>query len=130
TPLPQSGPPQSESVSKVQPAGQQPSPPWHIVTGAFLQRAWQVPASCRVSVVQASRSSQLVGQEPGMPEGMPRSQVSPKSTRPLPQRLQSPSEPPVQPDGQQPSPVWHMVTGAKVQAAVQVPGLVRASVVH
>ncbi len=56
---------QSLSVGKVQPAGQQPSPPTHCVIGALEQTAVQVPPLSRVSSVQSILSSHVVGQAPG-----------------------------------------------------------------
>src|SRR5262245_35138016 len=85
-PLPQTAG-QSPSLLLVQPGGQQPSPLRHMVTGTVVHVAVQVPALFSVSVVQLSKSLQLVGQAPGRPAAMPVSQVSPESTVPLPQAI-------------------------------------------
>src|SRR6185312_15127996 len=80
---------QSGSVAKVAPGGQHPSlgvPGVTEVMATCLQTSVQ-PLPCAMSVVQATPSSQLAGgQAPGAPGAMARSQLSPGSMRPLPQR--------------------------------------------
>src|ERR1700690_1497114 len=84
-PSPQVGE-QSESVAWVAPAGQQPSFGLTTVISSCAQTAVQ-SAPLRVSRVQATPSSQLAGgQEPGSAGGVAGRQVSPGSTRPLPER--------------------------------------------
>src|SRR5262245_1662195 len=83
-PLPQTAG-QSPSLLLLQPGAQQPSPLRHMVTGAVVHVAVQVPALFSVSVVQLLPSLQLVGQAPGWPVAMPVSQVSLESPTPLPQ---------------------------------------------
>jgi hypothetical protein len=76
-----------------------------------------------MSTVQASASSQVVGQAPGMPAVIPRSHFSPASRTPSPHTAgQSASSAAVQPTGQQPSPVVQEAMGDATQAAVQVAG--------
>ncbi len=114
-PLPQPG--QSESVVASQPEGQQPSPPLHAVIGVWLQLTSQLAAlPLMASAVQASASSQLVGQ---LADG---SQVSPRlaSTWPLPQPGQSESVVGPHPPGQQPSPPLHSVIAVCAQLTLQV----------
>jgi len=94
--------------------------------GWKLQAAEHVDAlPVRVSVVHAMPSLHSVGQ-------LLPSQVSPASTTLLPQKPpQSLSVAEVQPEGQQPSPLLHMVMGSKVQAALHIIALpVRVSVVQ
>jgi len=100
TPLPQLAE-QSESLLLVHPAGQQPSPPTHWVTGWCVHAALHVEALPVItSWVHAFPSLQSLGQLP--------SQVSLGSTTPLPQVAeQSESVPEVHPAGQQPSPPSH-----------------------
>jgi hypothetical protein len=77
---------QSLSIEKLQPLGQQPSPPIHALTSSFTHCALQAaddPSS--VLRVHAMPSSQIVGHAPGMPAAIMRSQVSPVSITPLPQ---------------------------------------------
>jgi hypothetical protein len=94
------------SLPWLQPGGQQPSPFWQAVMrgcglGHCALQLAALPVS--VSMVQASPSSQVVGQLP--------SQVSGASTVLLPQVLeQSLSLAWVQPAGQQPSPLAQVVT--------------------
>jgi hypothetical protein len=122
---------QSSSLFALQPAGQQPSPSAHWETEEWLQEAEQVPPLSSVSVVQGFLSSQLVGQAPGWPAGMPVSQPSLSSSTPFPHEgEQSASLTALQPAGQQPSPPVHWETGAWLQEAEQVPPLIRVSVVQ
>src|SRR5262245_4745765 len=111
---------QSRSVLALQPLGQQPSwaaPPQG--RGVRVQVAVQVPPLARVAI-----SSQVVTQLLGFGQVDSGSQVSPASTRPLPQTAgQSLSRVlavPLQLAGQQPSLSMQAVIGVKVQAAVQV----------
>ncbi len=79
-PLPQLAE-QSSSLFALQSAGQQPSPAAQVVIIACVQAASQLSAlPVRASLVQLLPSSQLVGQLEGG------SQVSPRETRPSPQR--------------------------------------------
>ncbi len=119
----------SQSTSlPAQPAGQQPSPETHAVTGLLLQEAEQ-PEPTSVSVVQALPSAQLVGQAPA-PLEMAVSHFSGGSTTPLPQLAeQSESFSALQAEGQQPSPEPHAVIGAWLHA-VEQPEPTRVSSVH
>jgi len=107
---------QSASVSAVQPAGQQPSPPAQATTGVAAQRALQlVAAPSSATRRQAPPAGQAAGQAP--------SQLSTgASTTPLPHSgAQSASRRKLPPGGQQPSPARKVVTGRDRQAAAQVP---------
>jgi hypothetical protein len=119
---------QSLSVETSQASGQQPSSSVHKVIGAEVQVASQVSAlPARVSVVQESLSSQLVGQSDGG------SQVSPGSRIPLPQVsvLQSLSTVSSQPGAQHPSPSLHSEMGVLEQSTLQLAALpVSSSVVQ
>jgi hypothetical protein len=77
---------QSGSVDLVAPDGQQPSArPISVIGGCAQEAVQALPLG--LSLVQATRSSQLGGgQAPWSPARMATSQVSPGSTRPLPQR--------------------------------------------
>ncbi len=126
---PGSGSGQSLSVEESQPSGQQPSSSVHRVTGVAEQVASQVSAlPTRVSVVQVSLSSQVVGQVDGG------SQVSPGSTTPSPQvgvAVQSSSTVSSQPGAQHPSPSLHSEMGVLEQSTLQLAALpVRVSVVQ
>jgi hypothetical protein len=107
---------QSSSLLAVQPGAQQPSPLLQVTTGVWPQVALQFSAlPVRKSVVQATASSQSVGQLAGG------SQVSPGSTLPLPQEVeQSSSTMAAHPAGQQPSALTHETMGACVQPTLQV----------
>ncbi len=118
---------QSLSVAGVQPGGQQPSSWSHSVMMLKLQLTLQLSAlPVMISTVQATRSSQVVGQVPGG------SQVSPYSMALLPQLTeQSSSMVLSQPGGQQPSPESHSVMGACPQEELQLAGLpMRVSLVQ
>jgi hypothetical protein len=109
-------PEQSVSVVELQPLGQQPSPEEHAVMAVLLHTTLQfaeLPVSW--SWVQASASSQLVGQE------VAGSHVSPVSTMPLPQLAeQSKSSAAPHAAGQQPSPPTHVVMALLLQAMLHV----------
>ena len=78
---------QSMSLLLLHAAGQQPSLIiLQAVIPVWVQLAVQVPAFCSASVVQPLLSLQLVGHTP-VPEVIVVSQVSPLSTRPLPQQI-------------------------------------------
>lgn len=115
TAFPQTGL-QSESVSDVQPAGQQPSELSEHVLATLAQTRSQVAADpVLLSVVQTLPSSQLAGQLP--------SHSSPDSVMPLPQEgEQSGSLFALQPGAQQPS-ARHAVTAVLVHNALQLVGL-------
>jgi hypothetical protein len=115
TPLPHAGR-QLLSLFALQPAGQQASPPTHIVIGGCVHRTLHcvgVPES--TSFVQASPSlAQVVRQLP--------SQSSPISTTEFPQTgVQLPSLLALQPGGQQLSPPMHIVTGVNVHWTLHCP---------
>src|SRR5262245_38669037 len=96
---------QSLSEAWLAPAGQQPSPAAGWVISVCAHAAVQLPPFCSVSAVQATPSSQAVGQAPVWPAAIAVSQVSPVSTTPLPQPAgQSGSELMSAPGGQQLSP--------------------------
>lgn len=96
---------QSPSFSALQPAGQHWSPAAQAVMGTWAQARVQLSTLPRAtSSVQASPSAHVAGHHPGLPAVRRRSQVSPGSTTPLPQRgRQSASVSASQPSGQQPS---------------------------
>jgi hypothetical protein len=109
---------QSMSPGRAQPAGQQPSPPRHVVIATLAQSALQVLAlPTSMSVVHASPSLQLAGHDDGG------SHVSPGSSVPSPQLAeQSESLALVQPLGQHPSPAAHAEIGVLSQRALQLDG--------
>jgi hypothetical protein len=118
---------------ELHPDGQQLSSAPHTVIVVCVQCAEQLSAvPIRASTVHALPSSHEVGQAPGCPAGIPLSQDSPFSTRPLPQLAgQSLSLTAVQPPGQQPSPAAQVVMRTWLQVAVQSAALpVTLSVVH
>jgi hypothetical protein len=113
---------QSPSVSAVHPDGQQPSPARHPVMRMCeqlrVQASTEPPAT---STVHASRSSHELGQAPGLPAVIRRSQVSKAPTTPSPQMTeQSESLAVVQPTGQQPSPEAQPVMGEATQRALHI----------
>jgi hypothetical protein len=118
---------QSASVAVVQPDGQQPSPEAQTVWApSSMQCAVQsaaVPVSFRFVQPMAG---QVVGQLPGG------SQLSPASSTPLPQAAtQSLSLVALQPGGQQPSPLMHVVCRwSLTQVAMHVPGLATRRSMH
>jgi hypothetical protein len=104
------GPTQSLSFPLVQPIGQQPSPPVHVVIAGCVHITLHMfgePVS--TSCVQALLSdAHVVGQFP--------SQASPVSTTPFPHMpVQLLSLLALQPIGQHESPPVHVVIGVKVQ---------------
>jgi len=119
-PSPQRGA-QSLSVAAEHPAGQQPSPSMHAVIAWCEQRRVQASLEPEAkSAVQASPSSQLRGHDPATPVVIPRSQVSPVSTMPLPQTTaQSLSLPDQHPAGQHWSPSAQAVICVATQVALQ-----------
>lgn len=126
-PLPQ--PAQSLSLPGVQVVGQQPSPFAQALMVTRAQAKLQVAALPLVlSIVQALVSTQLAGSG----HELGGSQVSPDSSRPLPQPRQSLSFAAVQPGAQQPSPFAQLVMVWCVQLSVQdaalpaVPSMVHA----
>jgi hypothetical protein len=110
---------QSPSLLALHPGAQQPSPELHSLMGEKLQAAEQLLAlPVSWSMVQALPSLQLEGHDDG------RSQVSPVSTTPFPQLgEQSLSLLALHPGAQQPSPDWHALMGAWLQAAEQLAAL-------
>jgi hypothetical protein len=111
TPFPQLAM-QLASFPELQPIGQQPSPPVHIVIGACVHTKLQLPADPVIpSVVHGLLSLHDVGQFP--------SQVSPGSVMPLPhEAVQSLSLAALQPGPQQPSELRHIVIGLNVQTTL------------
>jgi hypothetical protein len=103
TPLPHM-PEQLLSFVALQPVGQQPSPPTHIVIAGYVHVTLHMPDEPeRTFVVHELPSSHVAGQFP--------SHVSPASTTPLPHiGMQLLSLVALQPEGQQPSPLVHVVT--------------------
>jgi hypothetical protein len=103
---------QSLSLLRLQPDGQQPSPPVQAVMLECPHVRLHAPALPDVvSVVQLLPSLQLAGQLP--------SQVSPVSTAPLPHvTAHSLSLLLLQPGAQQPSPVTHVVMSVYVQTTL------------
>lgn len=84
-PLPQRGM-QSLSLVALQLEGQQRSPPVQLVIVVDSHAAVQVPARASETVVHAIvEGEHVVGHAPVAPAAMAVSQVSPTSTRPLPQ---------------------------------------------
>jgi len=122
-PSPQVGS-QSLSVAAVQPAGQQPSLSRQATTAKCVHprvQSWIEPLA--MSVVQASASSQVRAQAPGMPAVIARSHCSLASTTPSPHMTkQSVSVAAVQPAGQQWSPSAQAVIGVATQSELQVLG--------
>jgi hypothetical protein len=110
---------QSESVTALQPVGQQPSPPMQVLMVVWLQATLQLAAlPVSWSMVQALPSLQLFGQEK---DG---SQVSPGSTTSLPHRAeQSESVRALQPVGQHASPPVQVVMVVWLQATLQLAAL-------
>lgn len=111
---------QSASVARVQPAGQQPSPPLHAEIAWKLQAALHEDAApTSASIVHALPSEHVVGQSA--------SHVSPRSSCALPHVVeQSSSVFGVQPSAQQPSPFIHVVIASYSHALSQV----ARSIVH
>lgn len=126
TRLPQTGW-QSRSLFALQPLGQHPSPPVHVVIAEKEQARVQLALlPIRVSRVQARPSLHEVGQLPGG------SQVSPGSTTLLPHTAsQSRSLTALQAEGQQPSLWLQTLMAVCVQVRVQrIDTPVMASLVH
>src|SRR6185436_10889540 len=117
-PLPHTGT-QSVSFIPLQPGGQQRSPAVQAVMAACEQvRVQSLMRPAVVSMVHESPSSHVERQAPALPAVMPRSQISPMSTTPLPQTAgQSGSLSWLQPVGQQPSPMAQAVMGEDSQRA-------------
>ena len=118
---------QSLSDRASQPAGQQLSPLVQLTMGTALHATLQFAAlPVMESIVQAFPSSQPAGQLAGG------SQVSPGSTKPSPHvPLQSLSDTPSHPAGQQPSLSAHRTMGRLEHATLQLAALpVRMSSVH
>jgi len=114
---------QSESLTALQPPGQQPSPSEQAVIVVLWQTSEQVVSLpvCE-SAVQAMLSLQEAGQAPGWPAAIALSQVSPVSTAPLPQPgRQSLSLLELHMAGQQPSPPEHSSILGFWQRTSQVP---------
>jgi hypothetical protein len=110
---------QNGSLFRLQPAGQQLSPPVHWVIAWCVQAALQLAAlPVSMSMLQPLPSSHIaaVGQLP--------SQVSPGSTTRLPQLGEQVSSLlRLHPGGQQPSPFVHWVMVWRPHATLQVPAL-------
>jgi len=114
---------QSASVSGVQPAGQQRSPPPQVVIAACEHTRSQLSrVPLAKSSVHGSSSAHEAGQAPTWPAEIARSQVSVTSTRPFPHcGPQSLSFAAVQPapEGQHPSPEAQVVMGWRRQGKEQ-----------
>jgi hypothetical protein len=131
-PFPQPGE-QSGSVAAVAPDGQHMSAGPMVVMMVCEHCAWHVPAPLKVSTVQGSPSSQLVGQAPLEPALAAMSHVSPGSTWPLPQTEgQSLSTAKEAPDtaGQHPSLLTNAVMVVVWQCASQLPAPTSDTVWH
>jgi hypothetical protein len=112
-PLPQAAE-QSGSVAAEHPIAQHPSCGPLVVMGACLQAAEQsLAAPVMLSTVHGSPSLQEAGQAPVCPVAIAGSQLSPGSSRPLPQVAAAsppePPEPPLPPTPAEPSELASLV---------------------
>jgi hypothetical protein len=114
---------QLPSLFALQPAGQQPSPPVHMVIGVKVHARVHIDP-VNMSAVQEFMSLHVVGQFP--------SHVSPISTTMFPQTgAQSSSLVWLQPGAQQPSPSTHVVIAGCVHTTLHWPAMpVSTSFVH